>query len=153
MSAGQPTVEVQVAVTAAGVPDAATIRDWVRRALPEEHRDAELTVRIVDAAEITSLNRDYRGKDAATNVLSFPYQAMPGVDTALLGDIVICAPVVAEESVTRHRPLQAHWAHMVVHGVLHLLGYDHHDDADARRMEARERELLAGLGFDDPYRD
>jgi len=108
-------------------------------------------VRIVDEAEITALNRQYRGKDGATNVLSFPFEAMAGVETGQLGDVVICAPVVAAEAVTQGKSLQAHWAHIVMHGVLHLLGYDHHRDAEAQEMEALETRLLASLGFPDPY--
>jgi len=108
-------------------------------------------VRVVDEAEITALNRRYRGKDSATNVLSFPYAGMPGVDSPLLGDVVICAPVVVAESVQQGRPLEAHWAHLVIHGVLHLQGYDHHADTEAQRMEAVETRLLASLGFPDPW--
>ena len=110
-----------------------------------------MTIRVVDEAEITALNREYRGKEGATNVLSFPYEAMSGVETALLGDVVICAPVVAMESVAQQKPLEAHWAHMVVHGVLHLLGYDHHKDSEARNMEDHETQLLARLGYASPY--
>jgi probable rRNA maturation factor len=144
-------IDVQYGVTTEGIPDEAAIRQWVLLALPERQKDAELTVRVVDEAEITALNRRYRGKDGATNVLSFPYDAVPGVATELLGDIVICAPVVASESVAQDVPLDAHWAHMVIHGVLHLLGYDHHQDNEAHRMEARETELLHGLGYEGPY--
>ncbi len=144
-------VEVQYAVSADGVPPAATIREWAVQALPDDRKDAEVAIRVVDEAEITALNREYRGKEGATNVLSFPYQTMPGVETALLGDVVICAPVVAREAVVQQKPLEAHWAHMVVHGMLHLLGYDHHNDSEARDMEDREAQLLARLGYANPY--
>ena len=119
--------------------------------LPEQKKASELTIRVVDEAEITALNRQYRGKEGATNVLSFPYEAIPGVASGLLGDIVICAPVVASESVAQDKPLDAHWAHIVIHGVLHLLGYDHHQDDAAHKMEARETELLDSLGYANPY--
>jgi probable rRNA maturation factor len=151
MSNRDKTVEVQYAVTVDGIPEEDTIRQWVLHALPEHKKDSELTIRVVDEAEITALNRQYRGKDGATNVLSFPYEAIPGVATDLLGDIVICAPVVASEAVVQDKPLEAHWAHMVIHGVLHLLDYDHHQDAEAHKMEAREAELLDRLGFANPY--
>ena len=151
MSNRDKTVEVQYAVTVDGIPEEDTIRQWVLQVLPEHKRDSELTIRVVDEAEITALNRHYRGKDGATNVLSFPYEAIPGVATDLLGDIVICAPVVASEAVAQDKPLEAHWAHMVIHGVLHLLDYDHHQDAEAHKMEARETELLDGLGYANPY--
>ena len=149
-SAGE-TVDVQYAVSAEGVPAEATIQEWAIQALPDDRKDAEVTIRVVDEAEITALNREYRGKEGATNVLSFPYEAMSGVETALLGDVVICAPVVAMESVAQQKPLEAHWAHMVVHGVLHLLGYDHHKDSEARNMEDHETQLLARLGYASPY--
>ncbi len=127
------------------------MRSWVECALEGRHPAAELAVRIVDEAEITALNRRYRGKDGATNVLSFPFDAMPGVETEQLGDVVICAPVVAAEAVTQGKSLQAHWAHIVIHGVLHLLGFDHHLDDEAQQMEALEIRLLASLGLPDPY--
>jgi len=145
------TVDVQYALTGDGLPEEDAIRHWVSLALPAHKKDSELTVRIVDEAEMTALNRQFRGKDGATNVLSFPFEAVGGVATALLGDIVICAPVVASEAVAQDKPLHAHWAHMVIHGVLHLLGYEHHKDDDAHDMEAREIELLASLGYTSPY--
>jgi probable rRNA maturation factor len=108
-------------------------------------------VRITDEAEIRELNATYRGKDYATNVLSFPFEAPPGVDIPLLGDIVVCAAVVAREAAEQEKPLQAHWAHMVIHGTLHLLGYDHIEEADAEEMEGLEIRLLADLGYANPY--
>ncbi len=151
MSNQHPAVNVQYALVAEGIPEEDAIRQWVLQALPEHKKNAELTLRIVDEAEMTALNRQYRGKEGATNVLSFPCEAIPGVDADLLGDIVICAPVVASEAVAQDKPLDAHWAHIVVHGVLHLLGYDHQQDGEAHRMEVRETELLASLGYANPY--
>lgn len=124
------------------------IRRWIQAAL---FAPAELTIRFVDAEEGRTLNRDYRGKDYATNVLSFPVELPPGVKLPLIGDLVICAPVVAREAKEQGKPARNHWAHMTVHGVLHLLGYDHIDDDEAEAMEALETRILAGLGIDDPY--
>lgn len=112
----------------------------------------ELTVRIVDEGEGLVLNKRWRGQDKATNVLSFPIDGLSDLAPALLGDIVICAPLVNYEATERNCSPLSHWAHLTVHGVLHLLGFDHQDDSDAKRMEERERVVLAGLGFPDPYR-
>ena len=151
MSDQHQAVDIQYAVTVDGMPEESEIRQWVLQTLPEQNKASELTIRVVDEAEITALNRQYRGKEGATNVLSFPYEAIPGVASDLLGDVVICAPVVASESVVQNKPLDAHWAHMVIHGVLHLRGYDHSKDGDAREMEKLETGMLAGLGFLNPY--
>jgi probable rRNA maturation factor len=131
-------------VSARSVPSAARLRRWAGAALGR--RRGELTLRIVGPAESRTLNRRFRGKDQPTNVLSFPY-GEPGV----LGDIVICAAVVNREAREQGKRAPAHWAHMVVHGVLHLLGFDHIRPADARVMEGRERAILARLSFPDPY--
>lgn len=112
----------------------------------------ELSVRVVDEWEGAELNRVYRHRTGATNVLSFPYEPTPGVNLPLLGDIVVCAPVVHREARAQAKSLRAHYAHMVVHGALHLLGHDHVDDAGARRMEGLEIAILARLGYPDPYR-
>ena len=117
---------------------------WVRVALDAP---AEITVRIVDEAEGRALNRDFRGQDHATNVLTFDYQRAPVVQA----DLVLCAPVVAREARAQRKSLEAHYAHLLVHGSLHAQGWDHLRAAEARRMEARERELLQALGFPDPY--
>jgi probable rRNA maturation factor len=145
-------IDIQYAISAEGVPAQELLRDWVRLALSGRADNAELSVRIVDEAEITALNQQYRGKEYPTNVLSFPYEEMPGVESGLLGDIIICAPVVAREAIEQSKPVESHWAHMVIHGALHLLGYDHHDAAGAGHMESLETRLLERLGFPDPYR-
>ncbi len=147
-------LDVQVAVATPGLPGEDALREWVSTALrgAGAKRDApELSIRIVDEAEMTALNQRYRGKSGPTNVLSFPFEAVAEVDTGLLGDIVICAPVVAEEARAQDKPLHAHWAHMVIHGVLHLLGYDHHHEREAEEMERLETTLLEKLGIPDPY--
>jgi probable rRNA maturation factor len=138
----------------AGIPAAISFRRWVEAALQGARRKkpSELAIRIVDAREGRALNRDYRSKDYATNVLSFPAELPPGVDLPLLGDLAICAPVVRHEAKEQGKLAAHHWAHMTVHGVLHLLGYDHIEDAQATRMEALETRILAGLGIPDPYR-
>ncbi|HTL14349.1 MAG TPA: rRNA maturation RNase YbeY [Thermomonas sp.] len=150
-------VAVGYAVPRAGVPAAASFRKWVAAALAGRIREADLAIRIVGTREGRALNRHYRGKDYATNVLSFPAElpeGLPeGVRLPLLGDLVLCAPVIAREAREQGKPLNAHYAHLTVHGALHLLGWDHADPREAECMEALEREILAGMGLPDPYRD
>jgi probable rRNA maturation factor len=148
-------VTVQNASRGARVPARKELERWAHRALAADV-NGELTVRIVGESESAELNSRYRGKKGATNVLSFPAkaeEALPAASGELLpfGDVVICAAVVAREAREQGKTLAAHWAHMVVHGALHLQGYDHEKVRDARIMEARERELMAALGFPDPY--
>ncbi len=147
-------LDVQIALDLPGLPAEADFRRWVEAALDgaDYRQDAELTLRIVNEAESAALNETYRHKPGPTNVLSFPFQAPPEVDSALLGDIVICVPVVLREAIVQGKTPEAHWAHLVAHGVLHLLGYDH-DETQAEAMEALEIRILAGLGFPDPYGD
>ena len=148
-------VAVGYAIPRAGIPAAVSFRKWVAAALAGRIREADLAIRIVGTREGRALNRHYRGKDYATNVLSFPAElpdGLPeGVRLPLLGDLVICAPVVAREAREQRKPLAAHYAHLTVHGALHLLGWDHEDDKEAEAMEQLEREILADLGIDDPY--
>lgn len=144
-------IDLQIEDDTLKAPSAQDLQRWVDIALQDRPDGAELTIRIVDKAESQTLNSNYRGKDKPTNVLSFPFEAPPEVDLNLLGDLVICAPVVEEEALEQGKTLLQHWAHMVIHGVLHLLGYDHLDDAQAEQMESLETRLLAELGFPDPY--
>lgn len=146
-------LDLQWASEAADLPDPALLSEWVCATLTAEAvaAQAEVTLRIVDTRESADLNAQYRHRSGPTNVLSFPFEPPPGAPTALLGDVVICAPVVAREALEQDKPPAAHWAHMVVHGLLHLLGYDHLEPEEAEAMEAREREILAGLGYADPY--
>lgn len=146
-------LDVQVAVDEADAepPSSDLIQQWVALVLDDQREEAELVIRIVSKDEIQTLNRQYRHKDSPTNVLSFPFESPPGLSLPLLGDIAICAEIVCEEAFEQGKSTQAHWAHMVVHGVLHLLGYDHVDDDDAEEMEEMEIDLLESLGFDDPY--
>lgn len=144
-------LDMQNASSAAAIPSDALFERWIRAALDGERDEAEVSLRIVDADEITELNRQYRGKDYPTNVLSFPADLPEELNLPLLGDIVICAAVVEREAVEQHKPSAAHWAHMVVHGTLHLLGYDHIDDDEADIMEGREIAILQQLDFPNPY--
>lgn len=143
-------LDLQLAGQWPGVPGEGELRRWVAAALGDR-KEAELTIRIVSRDESRQLNRDYRGKDSATNVLSFPADLPQGIDLPLLGDIIICAPLVAEEATQQGKSLPDHWAHLTVHGVLHLLGYDHQAEDEAEKMEALEISLLSGLGIDNPY--
>lgn len=134
-----------------GLPSLDDIQCWLSTAVTQFQPQAEVTVRIVDEDESQQLNRDYRGKDKPTNVLSFPFETPPGMEIDLLGDLIICRQVVEREAVEQNKPLMAHWAHMVVHGSLHLLGYDHIEDDEAEEMESLETEIMQGMGFEDPY--
>lgn len=144
-----PIINVQRRVTAAGIPAPSTLRTWALAAL-EGATPGEITIRVVAEEESAALNGKFRHKPYATNVLSFPYEA-EALSEPVLGDLVICAPVVAREATEQNKDPHAHWAHMVVHGVLHLLGHDHIQEDEAERMEAKERQILARLGFPDPY--
>jgi probable rRNA maturation factor len=144
---------VQYGVPRKGLPGPASFRRWAEAALAGRRKEAEVAVRVVDRAEGAALNQRYRGKAGPTNVLSFPFEAPHGVDLPWLGDLVLCAPLVAEEALAQGKLPAAHWAHLVVHGILHLLGYDHQTEGEAAEMERIEVEVLRGLGFDDPYGD
>lgn len=144
-------LDLQLASSASDLPDATQFQRWLQAAILPFQDEAEVTIRIVDEPESQQLNLQYRGKDKATNVLSFPFQCPPGIELPLLGDLVICAGVVRAEAAEQNKPLAAHWAHMVVHGCLHLLGFDHINDADAEQMEAEEIQILQQLGISNPY--
>ena len=147
-------VMVQRATRVRGLPSDRKLRQWTRAALrgASHRRAAEVVIRLVNAAEGRKLNRAWRHRDYATNVLSFPAGLPKSLRSPLLGDLVICAPVVRREALQQDKPPAAHWAHLTVHGTLHLLGYDHETQVQARKMEARERSILAALGYPDPYR-
>lgn len=153
MAAARLEIEIQHATTATDVPGDTALERWIRHAL-ENTTDAVLTLRIVDERESAELNERYRGKHGPTNVLSFPAGEVCAEvgEPRPLGDLVVCAPVVEREASEQRKAADAHWAHIVVHGCLHLLGFDHEADSDAEVMEDRERELLAELGIGDPYR-
>ena len=149
-------LDVQIAVEKENdLPTEDQLKQWVTAVLitRTEYEEPELTIRIVDEAESQELNNDYRGKDKPTNVLSFPFEAPAHVPIPLLGDLIICKQVVEREAIEQGKTLTSHWAHMTVHGCLHLLGYDHIEDEEAEEMEAIERTVMDELGFEDPYQD
>lgn len=149
MTSRRLNLSVQYACNTEGLPLRPQIRNWARAALNVDGmRGGQITIRFVDTEEGQTLNHEYRGKDYATNVLSFPYET----DPVVCGDLVICAPVVAREAAEQSKSTEAHYAHLIVHGMLHLQGYDHETgEDDAREMEDKERAILASLGFNDPY--
>lgn len=144
-------ITVQVASHQEDVPGVADIEHWAGAVLDAAQSHAQICVRIVDEAEATALNETYRGRSGPTNVLSFVFDAPERTDPPLLGDIVICAPLVTREADAQHKTSRAHFAHMVVHGSLHLLGHDHEHEQQARDMETLEQQILATLGFANPY--
>ena len=145
------TLELQLVASTRQVPGEAEFQRWVLAVLEGRLDAAEVVIRVVDEQESQQLNRDYRGKDKATNVLSFPFEVPSQVESAHIGDLVICAPVVIREAAEQQKPAVDHWAHMVVHGMLHLLGFDHQDEAEANEMESMERGILGSMGIPDPY--
>ena len=149
---GKMIIDLQIACEQeTSLPTAEQIEQWATAAVQPQSDEVEMTVRIVDEAESHELNLNYRGKDRPTNVLSFPFECPDEVELPLLGDLVICRQVVEREAQEQDKPVMAHWAHMVVHGSLHLLGYDHIEDDEAEEMESLETQIMTGLGFADPY--
>ena len=149
-------VDLQIATESEDqIPDLALMETWIKKAVlagsSAEKEEAELTVRIVEDSESQTLNHQYRDKDKPTNVLSFPFQNPPGLTLPLLGDLVVCKNIVESEAINQSKTLTEHWAHMLIHGTLHLLGYDHIDPQEATIMESLETKLLIELGFADPY--
>ena len=149
---GKMIIDLQIACEQeSGLPTAEQIEQWATAAVQPQSDEVEMTVRIVDEAESHALNLNYRGKDRPTNVLSFPFECPDEVELPLLGDLVICRQVVEREAQEQDKPLMAHWAHMVVHGRLHLLGYYQIEDEEAEEMESLETQIMMELGFADPY--
>ncbi len=149
-------LDLQLAEGIQGVPRREAFARWLVAALEDLPPETGVVIRVVDEDESRALNAAYRGKDRPTNVLSFPFKPPPGLPdeaSAHLGDLVICAPVVRREAAAQGKSEEAHWAHMVVHGVLHLRGFDHMEAGEAERMEALERTILARLGYPDPYQE
>lgn len=148
-------LELQIATTETPLPDQAQFELWLSIALQDVTSEAAIAIRLVDETESQALNSQYRGKDKPTNILSFPFELPEGLPAeaanGMLGDLVICAPIVQQEADLQQKPIMDHWAHLVMHGALHLLGYDHIEEQEAERMEALERQLLGQLGIPDPY--
>lgn len=144
-------LDIQVVCEAQKLPEPGQLQRWVDVALGDYQASSEVVIRIVDEAESAALNEQYRHKQGSTNILSFPFEAPPGVEMDLLGDLVVCAPVVAREALQQHKALFDHWAHIIVHGVLHLLGYDHIEEDEAEEMEALEIKILHYLNIQNPY--
>ena len=144
-------VEVQLVAEGAALPSRKQLSEWARAAWRDDNRDAEVVVRVTGEAESRRLNHEFRGVEKATNVLSFPFDPVPEIDLNHVGDLVLCAPVVGREAGEQGKRPEAHWAHMVVHGMLHLQGYDHESDEQAAEMEALETGILTWLGYPAPY--
>ena len=149
------TIDLQLATEFEKCPTLSQLSKWVDATLAaaEATPESELTIRIVDKEESRTLNQQYRGFDKPTNVLSFPFEAPPGIELNLLGDLVICAPIVENEASDQGKAQISHWAHLVIHGTLHLLGYDHIEDDEADEMESLEKVIMSSLGYPDPYQD
>lgn len=148
-------LDYQIASTQSELPAPATLEAWLQATLDTRLDNAQISIRVVDQEESQTLNSQYRGKDKPTNVLSFPFELPEGIPLDgienLLGDLVICAPIVRSEAEEQQKPEINHWAHMVIHGTLHLLGYDHINDDEAEIMEQLERNVLKTLNIPDPY--
>lgn len=145
-------LDLQIATSDSNdIPSQDKIQQWLTFILPQFVNEAELTIRIVDEQESQYLNNLYRHKDKPTNVLSFPFESPVEMETPLLGDLVICKQIVQKEAQEQNKSLELHWAHIIVHGCLHLLGYDHIDDNEAQEMESIEIDIMAALGFANPY--
>ena len=144
-------IEIQTIFKSNGQPDQEQIQRWVDAALEGFNQGTEIVVRIVDEQESAELNEQYRHKHGPTNILSFPVEVPDGIELNLLGDLVICAPILEKDALEQHKALTDHWAHIIVHGVLHLLGYDHIDDDEAELMESKEITILNKLNIKNPY--
>ncbi|MGD0960327.1 MAG: rRNA maturation RNase YbeY [Methylomonas sp.] len=144
-------LDIQIVTESNDYPEAGLFQQWVDAALADAGRDIEIVIRLVDETESAELNRQYRHKSGATNILSFPFSAPPGAETDLLGDLVLCCPLIRREALAQHKPVAHHWAHITIHGVLHLLGYDHCEELQAEQMETLEIEILSKLNIANPY--
>lgn len=147
------TVEIQLASKSKFIPDQQQFQNWVDAVLTDESQHSEIVIRVIDEDEMIEFNQQYRHKSGPTNILSFPFEAPDSVESDLLGDLLVCAPVIETESKQQNKPLENHWAHIIVHGVLHLIGYDHINDMDAEEMEALEVMILKTITINNPYEE
>lgn len=146
-------LDIQIATRSTDYPDAAKFQTWVDAVLTDQAVDSEIVIRLVDEAEIADLNSQYRHKSGPTNILSFPFDPPEGIEMDLLGDLLICVPVIVKEALEQHKLPEHHWAHITIHGVLHLLGYDHIEEQEAEHMEALEISILKTLNIANPYQE
>ena len=146
-------LDYQIASCSSKIPSESLFQYWVDAVLINEDEDSEIVIRIIDEDEMIAFNQQYRNKNGSTNILSFPYEVPEGFNSSLLGDLLLCAPVIEKEAVQQNKTLNNHWAHIVIHGVLHLLGYDHVDDEDAEEMESKEIEILKTIKINNPYQE
>jgi len=147
------SLDFQIVSESEIIPQQVLFKTWVDAVLKDETQDSEIVIRIVDEEEMILFNEQYRGKQGSTNILSFPFEAPEGMDSDLLGDLLLCASVVEAEAQQQNKMLAHHWAHMIVHGVLHLIGYDHIKDKEAEEMEALEIKILKSIKIDNPYEE
>ncbi len=146
-------MDVQVVSLSKQLPDLAQFQYWVDSLLKDDTEDSEVVIRLVDEFEMIQFNEQYRDKKGTTNILSFPFEPPEGMNSKLLGDLLICVPVIEQEALAQDKVLEHHWAHMVIHGVLHLLGYDHLSDEEAEEMEALEMKVLRSIAVENPYKE
>jgi probable rRNA maturation factor len=147
------TLDIQLCSHSKRLPEHEHFQHWVDAVLNDANQDLEVVIRIIDEDEMIQFNEQYREKTGSTNILSFPFEMPEGVESHLLGDLLVCAPVVEKESRQQNKKLEHHWAHLIVHGTLHLLGYDHIDDVEAEEMEALEIEILKTIKIENPYQE
>ena len=146
-------LEIQNESQSSLIPEKKEFKYWLDAVLKNDNQDSEIVIRIVDKDEMIQFNEQYRDKKGSTNILSFPFEIPEGVESELLGDLLVCAPVVEEEAKLQSKKLEQHWAHLIIHGVLHLLGYNHIDDVEAEEMEALEINILSTIGINNPYQE
>jgi len=147
------TLEIQNESESLLIPEQKLFKYWLDAVLKNDNQDSEIVIRIVDENEMIQFNEQYRNKKGTTNILSFPFEVPEGVESQLLGDLLVCAPVVEQEAGQQNKKLEQHWAHLIIHGILHLLGYNHIEEMEAEEMEAIEINILSTIGINNPYQE